>query len=462
MTSFLTYLRAPWRVRTVGELTFLLLGLPMGVAWSVYAMTMYSLSLGLLILWVGFAVFAIAHVSMRWIGAVERGQVNALLGESIQAPRPLRDSVPRELPGDAGKLQRIVLWARALAHDGYAWRVVVWVLARMVLGPIGFAIALVTVVVPLSLLVAFAAAVAIDAGWLTITWSTANTGVPQPSSDWYQSGYLGLPLFFLLTPMFTLAVRGFAYIHRGFASWALGPGPVAVAAAATERAELAEEQVRIDQELHDSIGHMITMNIVQAGAAAHVFDSDPEFARQALTNIEERGRAAMGELDRIIAAIRGDAAPRTPLPGIGEIPALVEASRAAGMEIDAVLDAPPVPSAVGRAVFGVVREALTNAAKHAPGAPVVVTVARDGDAVGIAVVNAAAAKRPDAVQTHREGVRHGLAGIRDRVALLGGRSAFGPEAGGFAVRALLPLEAVLASKGPQHSPWASLRERVSA
>ena len=227
---------------------------------------------------------------------------------------------------------------------------------------------------------------------------------------------------------------------------------------------LPEVLVRIDQELHDSIGHMITMNIVQAGAGAHVFDSDPAFARQALKNIEERGRAAMGELDRIIAAIRGDQpGERAPLPGLADLEALVETARGAGMTVDSRLEAPPAPSAVGRAVFGIVREGLTNVAKHAPGAPVRVTVCADGDAVAVEVANGAGTTHAVAdPPAHGTGTRHGLAGIRDRVGLLGGRSSAGPDGDGFAVRALVPLEAQLAPVGPAGSPWASLRERVTA
>jgi signal transduction histidine kinase len=205
---------------------------------------------------------------------------------------------------------------------------------------------------------------------------------------------------------------------------------------------------------------MITMNIIQAGAGAHVFDSDPDFAREALRNIEERGRAAMGELDRIIATIRGDQQEtRAPLAGVGDLGRLVEESRAAGMTIDAQIDAPPVLAAVGRAAFSIVREALTNAARHAPGAPVRVRVERDGDALALEVINEAPST-PRSLSAR--GTRRGLSGIRDRAALLGGRSKVGPEEGGFAVRALLPLEASLSADSPDPaSPWASLRERLT-
>ncbi|MDN4482732.1 sensor histidine kinase [Demequina lignilytica] len=449
--SFLRYLAAPYSSRTAGELGFLLLGLPMGVVWFVYAITMYAVSLSLLIVWVGFAVFVATQVSMRWIGAVERAQVNGLLGVRIPPP----DARPRsDARVSAGA--RAARYTLELAHDAAAWRVLAWVSVRIVTGPVGFAIALVAVVLPLSLVVAFGLVVGYEVGWIDVsTEATAEAALDEGGWRW---GYAALPLALLIAPALTLAARAFASLHRSLARWALGPRVSAAAREATARAERAEAQVRIDQELHDSIGHMITMNVVQAGAGAHVFDSDPEFARRALQNIEERGRAAMGELDRIIATIRGDDAPLAPLPSVEQIEELAGASRRAGATVTCRVDADGIAGALGRTAYAVVREALTNAARHAPGAPVDVLVARDGDALGIAVVNGPAAGAP-APRDRAAGGR-GLAGIRDRVGLMGGVAALGPEDGGFAVRALLPLGTEIGA-GEPGSPWAGLRAKVA-
>jgi signal transduction histidine kinase len=324
---------------------------------------------------------------------------------------------------------------------------------------VSFALAVVSVVVPFALVTTLAIAVAHVAGLVPVSGDNqAAIEAIDTAAYWVA---VGSPVIIFTLPMFAWMVRGLAIAHRVFGRWALGPGADQMVQAATERAELAEQQIRIDQELHDSIGHMITMNIIQAGAGAHVFDTDPEFARQALKNIEERGRAAMGELDRIIAAIRGDQPEtRAPLPGIDDIGRLIEESRTAGMDVSYEAEFPHAPAAVGRAAFTVVREALTNAARHAPGATVSVRIAQDADALGIEVLNgkpSAGAQRP-----HGGGGR-GLSGIRDRITLLGGRSSAGPEKGGFAVRALLPLQATLSEEvADESSPWARLREKVSA
>jgi len=251
----------------------------------------------------------------------------------------------------------------------------------------------------------------------------------------------------------------------------LGPCEVERTRQETARAERAEQQVRIDQELHDSIGHMITMNIVQAGAGAHVFDTDPDFARQALRNIEERGRAAMGELDRIIATIRGDETEtRAPLPEVADLPALVASSQAAGMDVEATLETDNVPAPLGRAAYAIVREGVTNAAKHAPGAPVHVHVERAQDALAVGVVNGAPAlssRSGPAYSGERNGGGRGLTGVHDRVSLLGGQSVAGPtDDGGFELLALIPLEVALdphaAADAQACCAWGRVRAKVGA
>lgn len=458
MTSIRRYFAVTWSAQTWREIAYLLLGLPIGLVWFVYAITMYVTGISLVIVWIGVPLLIFTHLSMRAIGTLERVTFNALLGERVAAPAARLGRGATEGTGSVAAVRR---WLDALLHDSSLWRVLLWVSVRGITGGVGFTVALLGAIMPAVLVVACVQAILYQFGF---TWALSFDSqdvtalhVADMSTFWTA---VGTPVILLIAPGFAWASRGIAYVHRLLGRWALGGGDDEAIAAANQRASLAEEQVRIDQELHDSIGHMITMNIIQAGAGAHVFDTDPEFARQALKNIEDRGRAAMGELDRIIAAIRGDRhETREPLAGVADLVRLIDESRAAGMSIEARLDAPPVPAAVGRAAFTIVREALTNAARHAHGAHVRVTVERDGDAIAIEVVNDAPSIR---VANEGAGTRTGVSGMRDRVALLGGQSRIGPEAGGFAVRALLPLEAVLAAEGPEASPWAALRERVSS
>ena len=454
MSRIGTVFAAVWGGRTWRAYAYLLAGLVLGVLWFSWSVTMYVTGAALVIIWVGIPILVFAQLSMRWIGTVERKHANQLLHARIAEPEPVG---PRPGADRASSVwMRLVHWGGARIHDVHAWRVFAWTIARGVLGPVGFVVAIVALVVPVSVLAGAVIYTLVDVGAVVVPWEEAG-GEPTWLCDWL---YFLYPLSFVLAVGGAWLARGVASAHVPLARWALGPCASEVAERATVRAQLAEEQVRIDQELHDSIGHMITMTVIQAGAGAHVFDSDPAFARQALRNIEERGRAAMGELDRIIATLRGDeASTLAPLAGLAEIPALVEGSRGAGMTIESELASPHVAAAVGRAAFGIVREALTNAAKHAPGSRVTVAVVEDGDALGIRVVNGPA--RPIARPAESSG-RHGVSGIRDRVALLGGASRIGETRdGGFEVLVLLPLGASLGAEGAPGSPWSVLRERVA-
>ncbi len=446
-----------WSGRTWRATAYLLAGLPLGVLWFTWAVTAYSTGVSLIIIWVGVPLLVLTQVTMRWIGSFERVHINSLLDAGIDRPAPPRLSQGVEATGNWWT--RMLRWSVARFGDAHAWRVAAWTVFRGVFGPVGFSFAVVAVTVPFSLLATAVWMTLIDFGVITEPWTEWGGGPTMWVRDW---GYwLLYPITLLFAVPCAWLMRGLGAMHVPVAAWALGQGESERVARAEERAERAEERIRIDQELHDSIGHMITMTVVQAGAGAHVFESDPAFAKQALRNIEQRGRAAMGELDRIIAQLRGDEPEtRAPLPGIGDLPGLIDGSRAAGMTIDATLEAPEVAPAVGRAAFGIVREALTNAAKHAPGAAVEVTVTQDGDALAIRVANGSGGAPIDEAQVSG---RRGVAGIRDRVGLLGGASRIGPtDDGGFEVMALIPLEASLGPASEPDSPWSALRETVGS
>ncbi|MGS2640748.1 sensor histidine kinase [Streptosporangium sp. G12] len=298
--------------------------------------------------------------------------------------------------------------------DVRAVRVLLWALIRVATAPVALVLIAVRALRPFVVLVL-----------LLVMLFPGTFGDQDVEVSWLEGLVCVAVLGLMLLPL-RRVLASLAAWHLRLAARLLGPGPGELALAR------AQEQLRIDQELHDSIGHMLSMIVVQAGAGAHVFDHDPGFARQALATIEQRGRAALGELDRIISGIQGHA----PLPG-GDDPAaltaLIDGAREAGMAVTASIEATGLPPAIGRGVHRIVQEALTNAAKHAPGRPVTVEVGTGSGAVTIRVVNAF-----DGPASPGHG--HGLASIRDRVSLLGGTATIGPAAGEFTVRAVLPLE----------------------
>ena len=407
------------------EAAYLLLGLAFGLLWSILFITLYAVGIGTAIIWFGVVILVGTHALLRPIGAIERTQVKWLLHRDVPAPIPLR---LRPLSGmKRSDWEALRVWKNELAHDSHSWRVLGWIMIRLVSGPVGFALAVAYLSVSVSLLAAPFLAIP--------SWDQEAGDYP-----WDQWFLLGPVAFLVVAPMLAWSVRGLANLHRHLAVMLLGPCGDEIRQDALARASFAEEQVRIDQELHDSIGHMISMIVVQAGAGAHVFDRDPDFARRALSTIEDRGRAALGELDRIIARIRGDAPEsHAPLPDARDLAALVSGARDAGIDIRATIELGDVPVAVGRGVYRVVQEAVTNAAKHAPGRRVDVAVVSDSEVVAVSVRNPMA---PDADETSARG--NGLASIRDRVTLLGGHATTGADSSGhFAVRAVLPFGAGL-------------------
>ncbi|MFW7413747.1 sensor histidine kinase [Demequina sp. SO4-18] len=471
MTLIRRYFAVTWHARTWREVTYLLLGLPVAIVWFTYTVSMYLTGVALVIVWVGVVIVALVQWTLRPIGDFERGTANALLHAGIDEPPPRRYRL-RE-PGKVPTLEGTGNWGYALLYDAQGWRTLAWLMMRIVLGPVGFVLALCAIVVPVALTGAWVAALAHTVGLTVVQGSDeqAARAVADTVAFWI---LVGTPVVALAVPMFAWVTHYYASLVALLARAVLGPGGSARIAEATERAELAETQVRVDQELHDSIGHMITMNIVQAGAGAHVFDADPDFARQALRNIEERGRVAMGELDRIIAAIRGDdAQSRAPVPTLEDLPGLVDQARSAGLDVETRLEAEPTPAALSRAAYAVVRESVTNAAKHAPGASIHLHVTTLDDALAVCVRNGPATpgEAPlTGLRPAHAGIGRGVAGIRDRAALLGGVSVIGPcPDGGYEVMVLLPLGMALAAPadgahagGEGCCQWNRARARVGA
>jgi signal transduction histidine kinase len=405
--------------------------------WFTVIATMLVLGVVLLIVGIGLPILVATIATARWLGGLDRRIANALLGAGVEAPPPASAN-----PRVVERAEGTSWWAHttAMLADAPGWRHVAWLAVAPITMTIGF-----TAVI-LAITVAVSTVLAVGTGAFALivrpeSWETDVSSTTATTLAW--ALIAGGVLAALLSPALFWAVRGMGATARGSARWALGPSRADELAAATARAERAEAQVRIDQELHDSIGHMITMTVVQAGAAAHVFESDPDFAREALKNIEERGRSAMGDLDRIIASIQGSAS-TAPLMGADAVDALVADTRAAGVEIAAELDwgaggVAEVPDSIGRAVYSTVREALTNAVRHAPGAPVTLAVRREGDDLRVRASNPAPTSGG---KKSREGGR-GLAGMRDRIELLGGAVKTGTRAGVFTVDARIPLAAAV-------------------
>jgi signal transduction histidine kinase len=204
-------------------------------------------------------------------------------------------------------------------------------------------------------------------------------------------------------------------------------------AAGEQRLAAAEERTRIARDLHDSAGHALNVILVQAGAARLLEERDPARARAAIETIEEIARETVGDIDRLVTALREDGTDGVePPPGLAALDALVRVQRSSGLDVRVEVrgDRRAAPAGVDRAAYRILQEALTNAARHGTGTAEV-EIEFGERALGLRVTNPV---RPGATQ----GAGHGLVGMRERAALLGGTLTAGGAAGRFGVRAALP------------------------
>ncbi|MEN3611087.1 sensor histidine kinase [Plantactinospora sp. ZYX-F-223] len=214
------------------------------------------------------------------------------------------------------------------------------------------------------------------------------------------------------------------------------------------RRAVLEERTRIAREMHDVVAHHMSMIAVQAETAPYRLTELPEPARAEFTAIAGSAREALVDMRRLLGVLRSEsAAPETaPQPGLADVPELVEAARRAGMAVT-VATGPepaqgrPVPEAVGLAAYRIIQEALANAARHAPGTAVRVSVDADDRALTVGVWNDPAGPGAGRPGDAAGPAGHGLTGMRERVRLLGGRLRAGPtDDQGYVVTAHLPYD----------------------
>ena len=206
-----------------------------------------------------------------------------------------------------------------------------------------------------------------------------------------------------------------------------------------------QERLRIARELHDVVAHSLSVIGVQAGAARLVLDADPTptRAREAVASIEATANRAMAEMRRALGILRDGegpgAAALAPLPGLDQLPALLDQLRAAGLPVELTVQGTrrPLATSIDLSLYRIVQEALTNALKHAGPARAQVVVCYGTRDITVEVTDDGR-RAPSA--TSAQGT--GTIGMRERVALFGGELRAGPRPdGGYAVRARLPISA---------------------
>jgi signal transduction histidine kinase len=198
----------------------------------------------------------------------------------------------------------------------------------------------------------------------------------------------------------------------------------------------AEERNRIGRELHDVIAHTLTVVLLHVMSARLAVEHDPADAARALAEAERLSRESLEDVRLAVGILReqDDAARTTPLPGVDGLPALVERFRSAGADITLVMDGDTsrLHAATGLTVYRIAQEALTNAVKHAPDSPTIVTLTVDPATARLAV---------DSAAVPGKGSGLGVTSMRERAKSVGGTCESGPGGSGWLVDATLPLAA---------------------
>ncbi|MFF5967627.1 sensor histidine kinase [Streptomyces collinus] len=217
------------------------------------------------------------------------------------------------------------------------------------------------------------------------------------------------------------------------------------------RRTLLEERSRIARELHDVVAHHMSVISIQAQVAPHLVQNPPDELRENLAGIRQNALEALTELRRVLGVLRSEhtgrgepfadagdeTTPHAPQPTLDRLDALVENTRAAGREVVTEIqgDRRPLPPGVELSAYRIVQEALSNALRHAPGARITVRLTYEPDGLEVEIVNG----RPTGPPPPSTGAGHGLLGMRERVAMLGGTmTAHRWHWDGFKVTAFLP------------------------
>ncbi|MFD9332370.1 sensor histidine kinase [Streptomyces sp. NPDC060065] len=216
------------------------------------------------------------------------------------------------------------------------------------------------------------------------------------------------------------------------------------------RRTLLEERTTIARELHDVVAHHMSVVAIQAEAAPYRVENPPPELEQAFITIRENAVAALTELRRVLGVVRAEdyEAPDAPQPTLADLDALLANVRDAGLTVDKAVTGAvrELPQGVELSAYRIVQEALSNALRHAPGAPARVEIGYVLGGLGLRIVNGPAPTTSLTKSTH--GAGHGITGMRERVTMLDGEmTAGGTDDGGYEVAVFLPVPAAAEETG---------------
>lgn len=282
----------------------------------------------------------------------------------------------------------------------HRWRAAAWVLIHIV---VGGAVGLMTVGVPTAL-----------AGWI----ATGGGGVGPDGRMETRPAWVVLAVIAGLGCLIASVLIGWlvGLLLRRLAPVFLGPTWRDRLLLAEQRLRTETEHRKLARDLHDGIGHALSIISLQASAGRRVLESQPDKASRALEVIETTSRSAADDLDRMLAVLRDASAPRAPDPGLDSVDSLITAHRELGAELDATVDvAPGLPQLLSTTAYRIVSEGLTNARRHGSGQRTRLELSATAEEVTIKISNPYRKRR-----RRSETGGRGLTGMRERAALFGG------------------------------------------
>jgi signal transduction histidine kinase len=334
----------------------------------------------------------------------------------IPAVRVIEATAARELLGDrvpehAGRAS--ASWAARRRFAG-------WFVLHLLTGGV---VSVLTLALPPAVAVSFA---------VPFTGSMNLLGTPVTFARGWAGAWVPAAALFALLALAHLVVGGGA-LFAGLAPRLLGPTAAQRLAELERRTEQLAERNRLARELHDSVGHALSVVTLQASAAGRVLGTDPEFARTALSAIEESARTALTELDHVLGLLREERPGHTPQWTLADLSRLLDA---AGVDVESTVEGElaAVPAAVSREAYRIVQEGLTNVVRHAGKVPVSLRLAVGGDRLELDLENPLGES-----STTGAGGGRGLAGMRERVTVLRGQMTAGAHDGRWRVSVWIPL-----------------------
>lgn len=318
----------------------------------------------------------------------------------------------------------------------HRWRSALWVLLHLILGGLlGLAL-----VAGVPILISFAVSAIADPAPLgTMRFMPVPEGAAEVA-------------LFVLAVLIICGIIVVLVVMAGL--WLAALAPTLLGPTWRDRLEVAHQRLlsetehrRLARDLHDGVGHALSIISLQAVAGRRVLETKPDKSAASLQTIETVARQALDDLDHMLGVLRDDPAPRAPERGLADLPTIFEAHRQIGMNLEATVDEGlELPALLSTTTYRIVSEALTNAQRYAGTGPVRAEVGRIQDRL---VIDVCSPLRPGRRSRARGG--RGLAGIGERAALFGGEVRSGPDGDTWVLHAELPLAE------STHSPTTSPR-----